>query len=226
MIRVARLLILATLFYNIAEGVIAIWAGVQAGSVALVAFGADSYLEVAAASVVFWRLGVHDPERGERIEQRAIRFIGWTFLVLAGAVVFQSLWAFAGGRGAGESIVGIALAAASVTVMPAVALWKLRIAAKGNIFALAAEAKETVACSYLSITLLLGMAANALFGWWWLDAVTALLLTPWLIREGMENVRGEQCAEDAQLCSCRGCLYGLRACKLPCCTTSQPLAAR
>lgn len=131
--------------------------------------------------------------------------------------LFQSGWAFWTGSGAGESITGIALAAASVTLMPTVALWKLRTAARGNILALAAEAKETLACSYLSMTLLAGLAANALIGWWWLDGVTALLLTPWLIREGLEGIRGEHCEGEEQVCSCRGCLYGLKACTLPCC---------
>ncbi len=217
MLQTARLLIAATLLYNVVEGVVAIWAGLQAGSISLLAFGADSYLEVAAASVVLWRLGVSDPERGERVEQWALRFIGWTFLALAAAVLFQSGWALSTRSGASESVVGIILAAASVTLMPAVALWKLRTAANGNILALAAEAKETLACSYLSITLLVGLAANALFGWWWLDATTALLLAPWLIREGLENVRGEHNGDEEQLCFCRGCLYGMRTCRRPCC---------
>ncbi len=217
MLRTARLLIITTLLYNVVEGVVAIWAGLQAESISLLAFGADSYLEVAAASVVLWRLGVLDPGRGERVEQRALRFIGWTFLALAAAVLIQSGLAFSTRSGASDSIVGIVLAAASVTLMPAIALWKLRTAANGNILALAAEAKETLACSYLSITLLVGLAANALFGWWWLDATTALLLTPWLIREGFENVRGEHSGDEEQLCFCRGCLYGVRTCKLPCC---------
>ncbi len=217
MLRTARLLIAATLAYNVAEGVVAIWAGTHAGSISLVAFGADSYLEVAAASVVLWRLGITDPERGERVEQQALRFIGWTFLALAAGVIYQSGWSLAAGRGASESIVGIALAGASVTLMPAVALWKLRTAAEGNIFALAAEAKETLACSYLSVTLLMGLAANALLGWWWLDGATALLLTPWLAREGLEGIRGECGPDDLGLCFCAGCLYGLRICRRPCC---------
>lgn len=211
------MLVLVTILYNLGEGVVAIWSGVEAGSLALIAFGADSYLEVAAAAVVLWRLGVSDPEHGERVEQRAVRFIGWTFLVLALAILYQSSWALAHGAGAGESVVGIGLAIASVVVMPGLALWKLRTAARGHIFALAAEAKETLACSYLSLTLLIGLSANALLGWWWLDPVTALLLTPWLIKEGLEGIRGEHCAEEASLCFCRACLYGLRDCPLPCC---------
>src|SRR3990172_7213597 len=111
----AKLLIIATAIYNVAEGVIAIVSGVAAGSLALLAFGADSYLEVAAAAAVLWRLFIVDEERGERAEQRAMRFIGWTFLALAVAVAVQALFALAGRNGAEESYVGIGLAIASVT---------------------------------------------------------------------------------------------------------------
>jgi divalent metal cation (Fe/Co/Zn/Cd) transporter len=221
-IATARVLLVVTILYNVAEGVIAIGSGIAAGSIALIAFGADSYLEVAAAAAVLWRLGIADPERGEIAEQRAMRFIGWTFLALSAAVVFRAVLAFASRDGAEESLVGIGLAVASVTVMPALALWKLKIAADGCILALAAEAKETLACSYLSLTLLVGLLANLLFGWWWLDAATALLLVPWLVREGLEGVRGDACFEGLTTCFCRACLYGIRRCRAVCCP--QPAA--
>jgi divalent metal cation (Fe/Co/Zn/Cd) transporter len=213
----ARALLIVTVVYNAAEGVLAIGAGLAAGSLALVAFGADSYLEVGAACAVLWRLSISDAERGEEAERRAMRFIGWTFLALSAAIVFQSVSAFSSRNGAEESIVGIGLALASVTVMPALAFWKLKVAADGRLLALAAEAKETVACSYLSVTLLAGLVANMLFGWWWLDPVTALLLVPWLVREGLEGVRGDACYEDLTTCFCRACLFGLRQCQAVCC---------
>ncbi len=217
MLNIAKFLLLVTIVYNFVEGVIALWSGIAAGSIALVAFGADSYIEVAAASLVLWRLGIADIEYAEVVEQRVVRFIGWTFLVLSAAIVFQSAWAIVQRSGAEESLVGIGLAIASVTLMPLVAVWKLRIAAKGNLRSIAIEAKETVACSALSLTLLIGLVANAALGWWWLDAVTALLLVPWLLREGLEGIRGEECEDDMQLCSCRACLFGLRECKASCC---------
>ena len=217
MLLVARCLLSVTILYNVAEGVLALWSGIRAGSVALVAFGADSYIEMAAASVVLWRLGIVDPERGEVVERRAVRFIGLTFLALSAAIVFQSTWVIVLRSGAEESLVGIGIAVASVVIMPGLALWKLRVAAKGNLQSLASEAKETIACTYLSATLLAGLVANAALGWWWLDAVTALLLLPWLLREGLECVRGEECEAGPQLCSCRGCLFGLRACRAACC---------
>ena len=217
MLNIAKFLLLVTIVYNFVEGVIALWSGIAAGSIALVAFGADSYIEVAAASLVLWRLGIADIEYAEVVEQRVVRFIGWTFLVLSAAIVFQSAWAIVQRSGAEESLVGIGLAIASVTLMPLVAVWKLRIAARGNLRSIAIEAKETVACSALSLTLLIGLVANAALGWWWLDAVTALLLVPWLLREGLEGIRGEECEDDMQLCSCRTCLFGLRECKAACC---------
>ena len=218
MLSMARFLLWLTILYNVAEGVVALWSGISAGSVALVAFGADSYLEVAAASVVLWRLGIDDSEHGEVVERRAVRFIGWTFLALSAAIVFQSTWVIVHGSGAEESPIGIGLAIASVTLMPALAIWKLRIAARGNLQSIAIEAKETIACAYLSLVLLVGLVANAALGWWWLDAGTALLLVPWLLREGLEGIRGEDDEEELRLCSCRACLFGLRDCKAACCT--------
>jgi len=188
----ARILLAVTIVYNVIEGVVALWAGLAAGSIALIAFGADSYLEVAAAALVLWRLSATERSGADLIEERVRRFVGWTFLALAAAVVFQAAWSLTVQDGANESMVGIGLAVASVTIMPAVALWKLRIAARTNVPSLAAEARETLACSYLSVTLLLGLVANALLSWWWLDATTALLLVPWLVREGLEGVRAEE----------------------------------
>ena len=217
MLSFAKLLLLVTILYNIVEGIIALWSGIAASSIALVAFGADSYIEVAAASLVLWRLGIEDGEYAEVVERWIVRFIGWTFLLLSAAIVFRSAWALVDRSGAEESLVGIGLAIVSVTFMPLVALLKLRIAAKGNLQSIAIEAKETIACSALSLTLLIGLVANAILGWWWLDSVTALLLVPWLLSEGLEGIRGEEHHDEVQLCSCRACLFGLRACKAACC---------
>ncbi len=218
MLNFARFLLVVTVLYNVVEGVIALWSGIAAGSIALVSFGADSYIEVAAASLVLWRLGIEDHEYAETVEHRVVRIIGWTFMVLSAAIISSSVWALAGRTGAEESLVGIGLAVFSVVFMPLIAIWKLQIAAKNNLQSIAIEAKETMACSYLSLTLLVGLVANALLGWWWLDAVTALLLVPWLVREGLEGIRGEDHDDDdLQLCSCRSCLFGLRSCTAACC---------
>jgi divalent metal cation (Fe/Co/Zn/Cd) transporter len=216
--RLAVALLLLTALYNVGEGVLAIMAGLNAGSLTLLAFGADSYLEVLAAGAVLWRLTYRDAEQGERAEQRAMRVIGATFLVLAAAVVVQSMLALMGHDAAETSPLGLLLLLASLLIMPVLSLAKLWVAARAQLPALAAEAKETVACSYLSLTAFAGLVAVALVGWWWLDAVTAVLLVPWLVREGLEGVRGDACFEGVRPCFCRPCWFGLRhACRSLCC---------
>ena len=211
----ALALIALTALYNLVEGVIAVATGIEAGSITLLAFGADSYVEVAAAAVIGWRLLIRDEDRGEAAERRAGRFIGWTFLVLAAAVTFQAVVSLAGRSEAEGSPLGVALLLVSLALMPLLSLAKLRLAARQHLPALAAEARETIACSYLSLTALVGVAATLAFGWWWVDAVAALALVPWLAREGLEGVKGEPCCEAAHPCFCRSCLFGVRHCDRP-----------
>ena len=215
--RGAFLLLLMTIAYNVVEGVIAIVNGVQVKSLTLVAFGADSYLEVAAAAAVLWRLSYQNEEEGEKAERSAFRFVGWTFLLLAVAVTFQGVVSLIQGSDAEGSLLGVALLATSLTLMPILALAKLRMAARAKIPALAAEARETIACSYLSLTALLGLGATFVVGWSQLDTLTALLLVPWLVREGLQGVRGEACFDGARPCFCRTCFYGLRGCRTDSC---------
>jgi divalent metal cation (Fe/Co/Zn/Cd) transporter len=181
--------------YNVAEGVVALWAGMQAGSIALVGFGLDSFIECAAAAALFWRLGVEasgaDPETVERSERRVQRFVGGTFLVLTLYVLLQAGWTLWNRHTVEESVIGIVLAGASLVVMPLVSWGKLHVAQAIGSDALRSEAMETLACSYLSLTLLLGLIANAVAGWWWADPIAALLMVPWLVKEGMEGIRGE-----------------------------------
>lgn len=211
--RLAIVLLALTAVYNVGEGVVAIVSGLAAGSLTLLAFGADSYLEVAAASAVMWRLTFTDDVAGEAAEARVLRFIGWTFLILASAVTFEAVRSLATHDEARSSPTGIVLLVLSLTLMPLLSLAKLWVAARGRIPALAAEAKETIACSYLSLTALAGVTATALMGFWWLDGVAGLLLVPWLVREGLEGVSGDACFEGMQPCFCRTCLGGLRGCK-------------
>lgn len=215
--KLAVLLLVCTALYNVSEGALAITSGVRAHSLTLIAFGADSYLEVLAAVVVLWRLSYRDEEAGERAEQHARRFIGATFLLLAAAVIFQGSVALLGHEAARESRFGLGLLLASLILMPVLSFAKFWTAARGKLPVLAAEAKETVACSYLSLTAFVGLLAVNLLGWWWLDAVAALLLVPWLVREGLEGVRGDACFDDVRPCFCAACLFGLRACTPVCC---------
>ena len=195
--RIGLWLVATTMAYNILEGVLAIGAGFDAKSIALVGFGLDSFIECAAATALFWRLGIEtrgaDPESIERSERRVHRFVGSTFLVLALYVLIQAGWTLWQKEAVEESVIGIILAIASLIVMPLVSWGKLHAAKALGSAALRAEAKETLACSYLSFTLLLGLVANAVAGWWWADPAAALFMIPWLVKEGMEGVRGEHC---------------------------------
>jgi len=195
--RIALSLVVVTLAYNVVEAGIALYAGIAAGSVVLVGFGLDSVIECAAAGVLLWRLRLDlrgvDPETIESAEQRVHRFVGATFIALAAYVVAQAAWTLFVGEAPTESRLGMALAVASLLIMPLVAWGKLRAAREIGSAALRAEARETLACSYLSFTLLLGLGANAAWGWWWADPIAALAMVPWLIQEGREGLANEPC---------------------------------
>ncbi|MGD9933211.1 MAG: hypothetical protein AB7T37_05785 [Dehalococcoidia bacterium] len=210
--RLAVTLLVLTLAYNVAEGAIAIVAGLRADSIVLLTFGADSYLEVLAASAVLWRLSFRDEESGERAERKAMRLIGASFLLLAAAVAVQAALAFAGDGQAESSPLGIGLLVASLVLMPLLSFAKLWTAARLRLPVIAAEARETIACSYLSLTALAGLAATAAIGAAWVDPFAALLLIPWLVREGLEGVRGDACFDGLGVCFCRQCLWGVRNC--------------
>ncbi len=195
-LRIGLGLVVATMVYNVVEACLALWFGAEAESIALVGFGLDSVIETAAAGVLLWRLWLEaqgaDPEQVETADRRVHYFVGATFLALALYVSGQAGWMLWQQEAPSESLIGILLAVTSLVIMPLVSLGKMRAAAELGSAALRAEAKETLACSYLSFTLLLGLGANASVGWWWADPVAALLMTPWLIKEGMEGVRGEE----------------------------------
>ena len=187
-------LLWVTAVWNVIEGIIAVSAGVTAGSVALVGFGLDSFIEVTAAVTLLWRMGLppHD-ERAERRETIAHRVIGATFIVLAIYIVAQAAFIFGAGNDPETSTVGLVLAAVSLAIMPAIGLTKRWNARRLDSPALIAESTETLVCSYLSLTLFIGLAANAAFGWWWADPIAALVMVPWIVKEGLEGLRAEGC---------------------------------
>lgn len=188
----SRWLNLATLAYNALEGVIAIGSGIAAGSVALVGFGIDSGIELAASCVALWRLDADaDHERRERVERLAHRFIGALFVALALYVAVDAGLALWRREVPHESPVGIALAAASVLVMPLLARAKKRIGQALGSRALTAEATQTSLCMWLSAILLAGLLLNALVGWWWADPVAALVMVPIIAREGVDGLKGQ-----------------------------------
>ena len=190
-----------TLAYNSLEGVLSVGAGAIAGSVALVGFGLDSFIEVSASAAAIWRLREDaDAARRERAERRALRFIAATFFALSAYVAVDSLHDLVTQAAPRTSRLGIAIAAASLVVMPVLASAKRRVASRLRSDALRAEARQTDICMYLSALLLLGLTLNAVFGWWWADPAAALLMTPLIAREGLETWRGRPaCCEDCAI---------------------------
>jgi len=181
-----------TIAWNSLEAIVAVGAGVIAGSIALVGFGLDSVIEVVSGAIVFWRLraelGGANQEASERAERRALFVVGLSFFALGAYILYESgkkLWL---GERPEESVVGLGLAILSLVAMPALAFAKYRTAKRLGSRALAADAKETAICSYLSLTLLLGLGLNARLGWWWADPVAALAMLPLIVHEGREAV--------------------------------------
>jgi divalent metal cation (Fe/Co/Zn/Cd) transporter len=196
LLRRGLLLEAASVGWNIVEGVIAVAAGVPASSVALIGFGIDSFVETASAAVVGWRLraelaGDPDHERIARLERGAGRIAGALLLGLAVYIVIDAGRRLLGfGAEARESMVGIVLTAASSVVMPVLGRAKLRIARALGSGAMRADAYETMACWWLSLTTLAGLLLNVAFGWWSADPLAALAIVPLVVREGLEGWRG------------------------------------
>ena len=181
----------ATLAYNCLEGLIAILAGLAAGSIALVGFGADSLIEVTASLTAIWRLrSDSDTSRRERSERISLSIIGGLFLALAAYVAADAVRSLITREAPDASLVGVVLAAVSLVVMPLLANAKRRVAFAMGSGALAAESRQTMLCTYLSAILLCGLILNAALGWWWADPVAALAMVPIIVREGIEAIRG------------------------------------
>lgn len=188
----ARLLSWASLGYMAAEGAIAILAGIAAGSVALVGFGLDSAIEGFASVVIVWRF-TGARVMSEAAERRAQRLVAIQFFVLAPYVGVESVLSLLRGDRPEVSPVGIALAATSLAVMPALGIAKRRLAVRLGSAATRGEGSQNLLCAYLSAALLAGLLGNALTGAWWLDPVVGLLIAGLAVREGVEAWRGEGC---------------------------------
>lgn len=187
-----------TIGWNSLEAVIAILNGILAGSIALVGFGLDSIVEVSSAVVIAWRLSRQSTDHvaNERAEKRAVRLIALSFVAIALYVTYDSLTKLLGiGEHPEHSTVGLLLVALSIVVMPTIAWFKRRVAAGLGSVALGADAAETQLCTYLSVVVLLGLGANSLFSWWWMDPVAGLFIAGLALREGRVAWRsGELCA--------------------------------
>jgi divalent metal cation (Fe/Co/Zn/Cd) transporter len=183
-----------TIGWNAVEGVAGIAAGIAAASIALVGFGVDSYVEVFAGSVILWRLAKerHGAQVSAAAEQRAVRLIAITFLVLAVGVGVESMRRLVSGEHPDESYFGIGLAVVSLVVMPLLARAKRRVGERLGSRAVTADATETVLCVWLSAILLVGLGANAALGWWWADPLAALGVVYVAGREGIDHWRTEE----------------------------------
>jgi divalent metal cation (Fe/Co/Zn/Cd) transporter len=196
LIKRGKLLEYFTIGYNSLEGLIAITAGLFAGSIALVGFGFDSIIEVSSGIALLWRLHADkDVHRRERAEQISLRIVGFAFLALAAYVAYDSITSLLYREPPEESLPGILLAAASLIVMPLLVRAKRKVARGIGSGAMAADAKQTELCTYLSAILLGGLLLNALWGLWWADPVAALVMVPIIVKEGVDGLRGKTCCE-------------------------------
>jgi cation diffusion facilitator family transporter len=185
-----------TIVWNSLEGLVAVVAGAIAGSISLVGFGMDSFIEVTSGATLLWRMSVDADEEGrERNEQLSIRIVGACFIALAVYVTYEAVSDLFGRKAPEHSIPGIILACVSLIVMPILSRAKKRVGRDLGSAAMEADAKQTDFCVYLSAILLVGLLLNAAFGWWWADPVAALVMAPIIAKEGVEGIKGETCCD-------------------------------
>lgn len=188
--RRVRLLVAATITYNVVEAVVAISAGTVASSAALIGFGLDSIIEVASATAVAWQFSGADPQARERI---ALRVIAMSFFVLAGYVGVESVRALLGAGEAEPSTVGIVLAALSLLIMPVLSAAQRRAGRELGSRSAVADSRQTMLCTYLSAVLLVGLLLNATLDWSWADPIAALIISAVAVKEGRDAWRGQHC---------------------------------
>jgi divalent metal cation (Fe/Co/Zn/Cd) transporter len=191
--RRVRLLVAATITWNVAEAVVAITAGAVSSSAALLGFGLDSVVEVSSAAAVAWQFSARDHDVREAREKAALRVIALSFFALAAYVTADSAHALAGGGTAGRSVPGIALAAASLTVMPVLSAAQRRAGRELGSGSAVADSKQALLCTYLSAVLLAGLVLNAALGWSWADPAAALVIAVLAVREGWNSWHGNGC---------------------------------
>ena len=192
LVRQAKLLAWLGVGWHGIEAAVAIGAGLAAGSIALVGFGADSLVESVAGFVLLWRFAASRAS-SDSAERRAQKLIAISFYAIAAYVGFEALRTILAAERPDASLIGIGLAAVTLLTMPPLAIAKGRIGEKLGSSATKSEGRQNMLCAYLSAALLIGLGANALFGLWWADPVTALLIAGIAIKEGRESWRGENC---------------------------------
>jgi len=196
--RRALMLSYFTVAYNVIEGVLSILAGGLASSIALIGFGMDSFIESISGGIMIWRFRQTRLTEAEekRVEARAVKLVGWSFFVLAAYILFEAARKLITSEVPGPSLLGIIIAATSLVVMPLLFIAKQRTGRKLGSRSLLADAKQTLACTFMSLALLLGLLANRLFGFWQADPIVGLFIGAWLVREGIETLK------EGRLCSC------------------------
>jgi cation diffusion facilitator family transporter len=197
--RRALLLSWLTIAYNVVEGLVSIVAGALAGSIALVGFGIDSAVESLSGGIMIWRFSGHhhlSEEDEEKLERRAERFVAVTFFVLGAYVLYESIKKLVTAEVPEPSLIGIIVALASLVFMPLFYTAKVHTGRDLRSGSLLADAKETLACAYLSVALLLGLGLNYFWGIWQADPIAGIVIVIWLFKEGREIFSGEEEEED------------------------------
>lgn len=183
-----------TIGWNVLEGLIALAAGAAAGSISLVGFGVDSFIEVTSGAAVLWRMsGDADAERREARERLTLQVVGVAFLALGAYVTVESIRDLVTHAAPETSLAGMVIAAVSLVVMPLLSRAKRHVGDAMGSRAMHADATQTDFCAYLSAILLGGLALNAAFGIWWADPVAGLVMAPIIVREGIQALRGDSC---------------------------------
>ena len=195
----ALLLSYFTVGYNVLEGIVSIIAGSLAGSIALVGFGLDSFVESLSGGVMIWRFRKHGKmteEEEERVEAKAVRLIAYTFFILGSYILYESVKKLCFHEIPYPSLLGIIIAIVSIIVMPVLFYIKYRTGKSINSKSLMADSKQTLACAFLSVALLIGLGSNYLYGLWWADPVVGLIIVIFLIKEGYTALK------EGKVCSC------------------------
>ena len=196
--RRALMLSYFTVAHNVLEGVLSILAGGLASSIALIGFGMDSFIESISGGIMIWRFRQTRLSEAEekKVETRAVKLVGWSFFVLAAYILFEAARKLITSEVPDPSLLGIIIAATSLVVMPVLFIAKQRTGRKLGSRSLLADSKQTLACTFMSLALLLGLLANRLFGFWQADPIVGLFIGAWLVREGIETLK------EGRLCSC------------------------
>ena len=185
-----------TIAWNSIEGIVAVVAGILAGSISLVGFGVDSFIEVTSGAALLWRLSADaDEHHRERIERVTLRIVGAGFLSLASYVGYEAASNLVQKKAPEHSLPGIILACVSLVVMPLLSRAKRRVGAHLKSAAMNADAKQTEFCTYLSAILLGGLLLNMVADLWWADPVAALIMVPIIAKEGMDGLRAKTCCD-------------------------------